>query len=468
MIAGGGIGVAEGRDGWLFLDSVGGGPVLSLFADTAAWREAHLPRLAANFAARSRRVRAMGLPFLVVVAPEASGIMVDKLPPGRTVDVPTRGEQFAERLRAEGVDVVCPSAALRAAAGPVPTYQSLDSHWSPYGAFLCWEAMKPFLPTASVGWRDVRFTNAPGFGDLSVQMVPERTGTVQYATLPGIAAQAGPNVFDRRERNVRRTACAAGHGRALVFRDSFGNALAPYLERAFAEAILVGGSPAMPTDAIELFQPDIVILEIAERTLLLEEDAFADWPVQTFAQLHYDRIGHPAGGRLQVESSAALAEGRIADAIAAAAVAVALEGPAPRVHNLAQALLDAGAADPAKTRLGHALCAALAPGRNDRYLHYLHARLAYALGHEAEALTALGRAIELQPDNALYAYQEAVWHYLAGRRAEALAPLRRSLAHAPAFADTWRLALDCARVVAPDDVAALTAQAAAVFPGRTF
>ena len=469
MIAGSDTGVVEGREGWLFLAANGSIPVLEQFADTSEWRHTRLPRLVASYEARSRAVRARGVPFLVVVAPEACGVMPDMLPPGRSIDLPTRAEQFANRLRAAGVDVVCPSAALRAARGPIDTYQRLDSHWTPYGAFLCWEAMKPYLPpTAKVGWRDVRYSSRVGYGDLSVQLEPQRIGPVHFADLPGIPVVTGPNVFDRRERNVRRTTCATGAGRALVFRDSFGNALAPYLERAFAETILVGGSPAMPMDALELFKPDVVILEVAERTLLLDWDPFADWPARTFDQMFHEKLNDAVGGRYQAEATAAIAAHRPLDAIAPAAVAIALGAGAPRVHNLVQALMDAGQADPALLQLGHTLCAALAPGRNDRYLHYLHAQLSYMTGREPEARTALARAIELQPDNALYLYALAAWDYLSGRHAESLATMRRSIAGAPAHLESWRLAILCAREIGPALQAELEAEAAVVFPGVTF
>ena len=444
-------------------------PILDQFADTAEWRRVMLPRLVASYTTRARLVQARGAAFLLVVAPEASGVMSDKLPPGRSVDIPTRAEQFADRVREAGVDVVCPSPALRAARGPVDTYQKLDSHWTPYGAFLCWEAMKEYLPRQrAVGWRDVRYTSRVGYGDLSVQLVPERVGPIHFAELPGTTVVTGPNVYDRRELNVRRTTCAAGVGRALVFRDSYGNALAPYIERAFAETILVGGSPAMPMDALDLFKPDVVIMEVAERTLLLETDPFSDWPARTFEQMFHEKLANPVGGRYQAEATAAIAAHKPRDAIAPAAVAIALEGAEARVHNLAQALMDAGQSDPALLQLGYTMCAAIAPHRQNRYLHYLHAQLSYMTGREPEAREALARAIALQQENGLYLYSLAAWDYLASRHAESLAMMRRSLASAPAHLESWRLAIVSARTLDPAQASQIEAEAAIVFPGVVF
>ena len=386
MIDGADITAMAGRQNWLFLNSVGPTAVVEGFGDLSSWRRDALPRYVANHAARARRMARRNLPFVVVIAPEATGIYPDQLPDGVPIETPTMAEHLADALSAEGIAVVCPSALLRGARGPVDTYLRVDSHWSSYGAFLCYGALMAALgrrPT--IRWRDVRYAVRTGFGDLSAHVVPERSGAVHTASVPGHQATVGPNVFDQRARNVRRHTCATGIGRALVFRDSFAHAMIPFLDRSFAETILVGGSPAMPDDAIDLFKPDCVILEVAERSLLLDQDPFADWQPRTFEQMFYERADNPTGGALQVAARAAAEAGRRTEAIAAAAVAIALEGNGARLHNLGYALMDAGQSDPALLKLGFTLCRSVAPHRHDRCLHWLHGQLAYMFKQEDEA-----------------------------------------------------------------------------------
>ena len=466
MIAGADVQAVEGRDGWLFLSRVGAVDTLRGFHDIGEWRRGSLPGFVANFAARGRRMAARGIPFVVVLAPEATGVYPDMLPDGAgPIEIPTMAEHLAAALAEEGVDVVCPATQLRAARGPVDVYQRLDSHWSAFGAFLCYrEILARLEGSRGVGWRDVSYSVRNGFGDLSVHVVPERSGAVHGADVPAIEASAGPNVFDHRARNVRRHTCGTGVGRALVFRDSFAGALTPFLERTFAETILVGGSPAMPDDAIDRFAPDVVILEMAERSLLVPQDPFADWPAASFEQRHFERATNPTGGRLQCESQAALEGGKVAEAVAAAAVAVALEGTGNRPHNLAHALMVAGQGNPALLKLGHGLCAGAATARDDRYLHWLHGQFAYMRGREPEARAAMARALAKQPSHAQYLYSLAVWDYLAGDHASALSIMRRSLEGAPLHADSWRIAVECARATGAPDAEALLAEARRTLP----
>lgn len=465
MIEGADVTAVEGRGNWLFLNSVGPTATLAGFGDLSAWRRDRLPRWVASLRARHLRMGARSLPFLVVIAPEATGIHPDRLPEGTAVEVPTMAEHLAAALAREGVGVVCASDVLRGARGPVDTYQRVDSHWSSYGAYLCYRAVVAALgrPPA-VDWSEVRYTVRTGFGDLSAHVEPERPGSIHTATVPGVEAAAGPNVFDQRARNVRRHTCATGVGRALVFRDSFANGLIPFLERTFAETVLVGGSPAMPDDAVDLFAPDLVILEVAERSLLLDQDPFADWQPRTFDQLFHERAGNPVGGSLQVASRAAAEAGRRAEAVAAAAVAVALEGDGAHLHNLGYALMEAGQADPALLRLGHTLCRTVAPRRHDRCLHWLHGQLAYMTGHEEEARAAMGRALALQPGNALVLYSLGAWDFLRGDHAAALPILMRSVEGAPLHRDTWRLALASARALRSAETDRIEREMARLFP----
>ena len=465
MIAGADVGAVEGLDGWLFLRRVGDIDTLQGFSDLGEWRRRVLPGFVANFASRARRMAARGIPFVVVLAPEATGIYPDMLPEDAgPIETPTMAEHLAGALAEEGIKVVCPAARLRAARGPIDVYQRLDSHWSAFGAFLCYREILEQLSIEGPCWRDIRYSVRNGFGDLSIHVIPERSGAVHDTEIPAISATAGANIFDNRARNVRRHQCEAGVGRALVIRDSFASALTPFLERTFAETILVGGSPAMPDDAIDHFAPDIVILEMAERSLLVPQDPFADWPAASFEQLHYEKATNPIGGQWQCQARTALEGNKPIEAMAAASVAIALEGADGRFHNLAHALLMAGHGNPTLLKVGDELCARTAPQRDDRYLHWLHSQFAYMRGRETEARIALKRALERQPSHAQYLYSLAVWDHLAGDHASALAVMLRSLEGAPLHADSWRIAILSARATDPSVIGTLIADAKRVLP----
>ena len=220
----------------------------------------------------------------------------------------------------------------------------------------------------------------------------------------------------------------------------------------------------MPDDAIDHFAPDIVILEMAERSLLVPQDPFADWPAASFEQLHYEKATNPIGGQWQCQARTALEGNKPIEAMAAASVAIALEGADGRFHNLAHALLMAGHGNPTLLKIGDELCARTAPQRDDRYLHWLHSQFAYMRGRETEARIALKRALERQPSHAQYLYSLAVWDHLAGDHASALAVMLRSLEGAPLHADSWRIAILSARATDPSVIGTLIADAKRVLP----
>ena len=397
-----------------------------------------LPRHVANYLSRHKRVTERGIPFILVFAPEATGIYPEHLPDSAGVELPTVAEILSERLRAEGVEVICPSEALRAAKGAVDLYLQLDSHWSFSGAYLCYRqivaALQQNLPVKEVAWQHISYGSRNGYGDLGVHTRPERKGPIQTVDIAGYEVTTSSTIYDQREKNFRQTTCPMGVGKALVFRDSYANALSPFLERTFAETTLIAPAPTMLDSAIDLYAPDVVILEVAERALYQEEFAFSDWDARTFEQNYFERLENPVGGKLQTESLTYIGAGQPAEAIPALAVAVALEGENARVHNLAWALLNMG-----NSPLCRTLSAAFAAKTDNRFLHYLHSQAAYNCNLQEEALAALDRAIAQQPKNALYHYSRAEWLYRLNRHEETIASALISVSYAPLHERSWSL-----------------------------
>ena len=96
------------------------------------------------------------------------------------------------------------------------------------------------------------------------------------------------------EENYIRTACASGEGKLLMYRDSFGNSLLPYLAEHFGEAVF---SRVVPYTMTELVSPgaDVLIVEKVERHLptLAEIAPVMSAPVRDPAIL-----GEASGGKV--------------------------------------------------------------------------------------------------------------------------------------------------------------------------
>jgi Flp pilus assembly protein TadD len=465
MVAGSEISVLNGKSGWLFLQAFGSNAYLKHAHDLSNWRRHNLPKHIANYVARHRRVVDRDIPFVVVFAPEASGIYGENLPDGWSVEQPTACEVLAEQLAARGVNVVCPSVELRRAKGAVDLCQRLDSHWSYWGAYICYrrivDALGEKFRSSAIPWQDVWYGSQEGYGDLGVHAVPERKGDIQTIEIPSFDVVADRNVYDVRDKNVRRFTCSRGKGKALVFRDSFANFLSPFLERTFAETILVAPAPTMPDSAVDWFKPDLVILEVAERGLFGDEDPLSDWSVRTFAQEYLELAQNKVGGRLQVDATNLIASGKAQEAIATAAAAIAIEGDGSRPYNLAWALHNSGQYD-----LCYKLTSQISASRNDRFLYYLQANSAYFRKQFQEAVTAIDAAIQIQPHNATYLFLKGAYLMELESYAEAAKTFTASIRYAPTHGRSWSGLLAAYGALKQFDDAAKAKQEAAVIFGH--
>jgi len=437
MLAGSGIEVCEGEDGWLFLKSVGTLQVLAMARDLANWRRCFLPRHVAKYRARHERMLRRNIPFFVLFAPEAAGVYPEHLPPSWTVEVPTASETLAAALTEVGVQAICPSSALRMAKGERDLYFRTDSHWNYAGGHIAYrllmERLREALPVCEINASRITYGEKSGYGDLAVHVTPERKALLQTVDVAGDEVEVSVSTFDRREQSLRRTRCPGGVGRALIIRDSFTQFMMPFLERTFAETIMIAPAPAMPDDAIDLYKPDVVILEVAERALFNVEPAFNDWPTRSFEQDYLESEINPVGGRYQVASVEALTRGDHLEAIASAATAIVLEKDRARAHNLAWALWGAH-----KVKLCHAVAtAALAADPSNKFLRYLEASALVVLGRTEEGIASIERALELQPGNAQYLFLRGEWLKRLGRHEQAAETLEHSLAAEPTYEPGW-------------------------------
>ena len=443
MAAGTNIAVLEGKEGWLFLEGFGPHSVLKEAQDLTSWRKHLLPKHIANYVARHNRVTERGIPFFVVFAPEAAGIYPEMLPPPWTIEFPTAAEVLTAELEKRGVNVVCASEELRVGKLRANTYRKQDSHWELAGAYLCYrklvEKVREVLPVHYVDDGQISFNEKIVYGDLGVHMVPERSCSTQSVEIAGYTVTTASKLFDLREKSFRHTQCAGANCRALIFRDSFANALSPFLERTFADLFLIAPSPTMLDDAIDRLKPEVVILEVAERALYQEEFAFSDWDARSFEQIYMERAANPVGAELQIEAMTLIEGGRPEMALARAAAAIAIEGDRARLGYLSWALLNLGE---------YQLCKSVTSNRlseDDKFIHYLYAQSCFRLGDLDSAFSSINKCISLQPNNGLYLYTLGEWLFSLARYQEAYVVAQKAVKCAPLHKRSWDVLIESAR-----------------------
>lgn len=251
--------VALGKGGALYLAET-----LPEAAGAETLADARVEEIAQALFTLDRQLRAKGAYLIFLCAPSKANLMPDSLPyyaPHRT------GESALDRLQARlaalGVMSVDVKTLLRGMDG---AYLRTDTHWSDAGARAVYRALMEALPAAAWdGCDGAEEEEAQILGDLTDLIDPAygEKETVMRAVLPRRYRTAGAmrTVMDM---NIETRSEANGL-RVVMLRDSFANALFPYLANNVGELKMIRASRWQ--DGFWREGADAVILEIAERDL---------------------------------------------------------------------------------------------------------------------------------------------------------------------------------------------------------
>ncbi len=260
-----------GRDSWITLKSVtesallkrenngivygAGGQMFepAVTADTRQlWRNVDF---IADFAAKYA-----GENITLSIIPTSYAILTQRLPAGLPVlDQLGVIDDIERRLSGAPLRICDLAPALREHAGEYIYYRT-DHHWTSLGAHLAYERYmteqgKPFTPLASLPAHEV-----PGFYGTYYNKAKKwnaRADTVTWYDVPvdSVTVEGGEAgslynsaqwaardkyaAFLHGNNGVTIVKNSAGQGRLLLFKDSYGNAVAPFLASSYAEVHIV-------------------------------------------------------------------------------------------------------------------------------------------------------------------------------------------------------------------------------------
>lgn len=256
--------VIVGRDGFLF------------YADTAAdftgenaLTDAELTEIVFALQTLSDYAAAHGAQLIVAIAPNKNTVYPDQMPAlYRKSDALSNRERLHSALTEAGIAYADLAAALTAESGDTLLYHKRDTHWNNAGALV---AANAILDAAHIAHDDLStyplLKTHDFFGDLDELLYPSLARLDDNFTpdFDFSSAFIYTSTY-RTAMDMVITTRGSGTGRALVFRDSFGSALIPYLSTAFSEVRYERAAPYR-IDLLKQFDADIVILEIAERNI---------------------------------------------------------------------------------------------------------------------------------------------------------------------------------------------------------
>ena len=255
-------GVLSGKNGWLYyaatLDDYLGRNTLS---------EAQMQALVQNLEIIQGYAAQNGSEFLLTVAPNKNTLYPENMPyyymPDKTAE--RNRDLLAEALGDSDINY-CNLFELF--SGQTETlYLKTDSHWDNSGALLAYNAMLEKLGKVHEDFSSAPITRKKVFrGDLAKMLYPA-SEACEYNAYYG-EEQLFSYVTDTKstEEPLIKTKSDAT-GSLYMYRDSFGNALVPFIATAFRNATFTKSFPMMLENDVTPGSQDTVIFEIAERNI---------------------------------------------------------------------------------------------------------------------------------------------------------------------------------------------------------
>lgn len=298
--------VILGKDGWLYF-----GDTLPDYAGLRPMDQRELFSAARNLSLISEYCESQGARFLFTVAPNKNSLYPEHMP-GLTA---SRELHDAERLAAElsrdGVNVRYLDCFSLFRGQEETLYFKTDSHWNSKGAALAADEINRALGRSS-RYFDGPFTPEDVHkGDLYDMLYPAGDG-LEADQVYGGTLNFEYDAPIRSAENLTIMTHGSGEDSLLMFRDSFGNLLYPYLADSFDAALFSRSMPCR-LDLLPQREADCVVVELVERNIryLIQRVPVMPAPRRDCAEL--PEQGFDAG--FQVEPTDALPGYALATAV---------------------------------------------------------------------------------------------------------------------------------------------------------
>ena len=246
--------VLLGSNGWLYY-----GSTVADFTGTDRLTDRELYSIAKNISLMQEACEAQGKRFVFTVAPNKNSLYPDNMPDYGTV-AQVRDAQRLELLLAQmGVDYADLFSALGEAEETL--YFAHDSHWNSQGAALGADVINEALGRQSGYFADAFARCQSHAGDLYEMLYPALTDPETNPVYGGTLRFTYESKATKPDSITLLTA-GGGEGALLMYRDSFGNLLYPFLADSFATCRF---SRATAYDLT--WEADFGVVETVERNL---------------------------------------------------------------------------------------------------------------------------------------------------------------------------------------------------------
>lgn len=253
--------VIVGENGWLYYAAT-----LDDYQHKNSISERALFNIAHNTALMQEYSEGLGKTFVFTIAPNKNSLYGENMPKRLRYQVAEKSD--AQRLLPwlvrENVNYVDLFALFEEQEETL--YYARDSHWNEKGAVLVYHTLLDACGKQHETFEEAELTRSEDYcGDLGAMLFPVGQSPevrLQYPVEDTWHYLEGEEAEDQ----FIRTANEKGEGTLLMYRDSFGNSLLPYMAQTFSQTVFSRQVPYAMSDLVT-YEPDILIVEKVERQL---------------------------------------------------------------------------------------------------------------------------------------------------------------------------------------------------------
>lgn len=275
--------VVEGRNGRLFIANDSNevikqhrGERLLSNSQVKAWRRVIETRHA--FCATK------GIAYRLMVVPDAHAVHKEDLPQLDNISAERPINQITSELYDHSY-ISYPLEELVDAADTGESYHPVDSHYTAYGAYICYKRIIKDLRIniPSLSGNQVEFITKQGTGDLGEKFDPHRTAEyTECVVKQGKAKKVWNNGVTNRGHMSVWVNPNASLPTCILFTDSYGWKIQRFLAESFSKLFIIH-SPLLEHEAIDILKPDVVVSLMAERFLIYTPKDIFDKSAMQFA-----------------------------------------------------------------------------------------------------------------------------------------------------------------------------------------
>ncbi|MCQ2490363.1 MAG: hypothetical protein MJ079_02075 [Ruminococcus sp.] len=253
--------VIDGRNGWLYY-----GPTADDYLNLNTMNARQISGICRDLRLINKYCEQNGKRFVFTSVPNKNSLYPENMPSNYVpADVPDNYGLISAELAGDSFYLDM-KAALAGTESSIPLYHATDTHWNNLGAYAGHCALMEALDKAVCPADNWSVKPNSRLGDLAAMIYPseEAKDTQVYSDYSFTYEYQGH--FNALDDVTIDTVCPNGEGSLLMYRDSFGEAILPYMAEMFASAEFSRITPFRFDDAM-LAKGDTIIVEIVERNL---------------------------------------------------------------------------------------------------------------------------------------------------------------------------------------------------------